>query len=111
MKGHTQLIAMRFNEEVKPRIIFLNDYPCETDWQDWGDHVTVCTHGDALSGLDLRFVVGTTVSISGPDERRVKSIFEKCKQAGATTVAGAHLVRINDYRFEGRWADVWTKEK
>ena len=74
MHGHLPLIAMR-KRGIKPGIVFLNDFPCETakDWhnpgekfgESWGpDHATVCTVGDVIQLLDLRFLVGMRVSIT-----------------------------------------------
>ena len=78
MHGHLPLIAMR-KRGIKPGIVFLNDYPCETskDWhnpgeefgESWGlDHATVCTVGDVIQLLDLRFLVGMRVSITSTTE-------------------------------------------
>lgn len=110
MRGHNNLIAMR-NAGKRPAIVFINDFPCQTDWADWSDHATVCVHGDQLSSLDLRFVVGMTVSVSSFDEARAKRIAEICKQAGARTVAGAHAIRINDHQTTTGWADIWQAEE
>lgn len=110
MRGQDQLIAMR-KAGKRPAIVFINDYPCQTDWADWGDHATVCVDGDQLSSLDLRFVVGMTVSVSSLSEARAKRIAEICKQAGARTVAGAHGIRIDDYQTTTGWADVWQAEQ
>ena len=42
MRGHHELIEMRRNRKA-PRMVFLNDYPCETDWfENPGDAVTIC---------------------------------------------------------------------
>jgi hypothetical protein len=90
MKGHTELINLR-NAGISPKIVFLNDYPCKTDWHIQGDHATVCTSGDLLSSLDLRFLVGLTVSISATTESRAKALFAKAKWFGAKTVAACHI--------------------
>ena len=110
MRGHEHLIDMR-KAGQRPAIVFINDFPCQTDWADWGDHATVCVHGDSLSNMDLRFVVGMTVSVSSFDESRAKRIADACKQAGARIVAGAHAIRINEIQTTTGWADVWQAEK
>ena len=90
MKGHDHLIQLRKAGRA-PKIVFLNDYPCKTDWHTYGDHATVCTHGDLMSSLDLRFLVGLTVSISASTESRAKALFAKAKWFGAKTVAACHV--------------------
>lgn len=114
MMGHTDLIAMR-GRGYAPKIVFINDYPCkiETEWLNPGERFgekwpsTFCTisvHKDTISSLDLRFLVGLTVSISALDDRRGKALFEKVKRSGAKTVAigiGSNF---------GDWADIYHKE-
>ncbi len=107
MRGQEQLIAMR-KAGIRPSIVFINDFPCKTDWAEWGDNATVCVHGDQLSSLDLRFVVGMIASISSESESRAKRIAEICKNSGARAVASAHAVRVNDCRFETGWSEIWT---
>ena len=86
MRGHEKLIEIR-KAGRKPKIVFINDYPCRTDWFTTGDHVTICVAGDDINSLDLRFVVGCMVSATGDTETRAKQLLEACKRAGATTVA------------------------
>lgn len=90
MRGHENLIQLRKEGKV-PKIVFLNDYPCQTDWFEHADHATVCTAGDPISSLDLRFLVGLTVSISASTESRAKALFTKAKWFGAKTVAACHV--------------------
>ena len=110
MRGQDQLIDMR-KAGKRPAIVFINDFPCRTDWADWGDHATVCIDGDQLSSLDLRFVVGMTVSVSSFEEARAKRIADICKQAGARTVAGAHAIRVNEFQTTTGWVDIWQAER
>ena len=66
MKGHEPIIAMRRNG-IAPKIVFVNDFPdvCAKDWHLHGDHATVSVDGDAVGVLDLRFLIGLMVSITG----------------------------------------------
>jgi hypothetical protein len=110
MKGHEPLIQLR-KAGTRPAIVFVNDYPCKTDWHEWGEHATICTSGDQLSSIDFRLLVGLTASISACTEARAKALFEKAKQAGATTVA-ACLIQPNVSAWEQTgWADIYHKEK
>lgn len=89
MNGHLEIIALR-KRKVKPEFVFLNDYECQTDWFETGDHVTISlTNKDIPETLDLRFLVGTTVSISTESENRARRLLEACKRAGCSTVAVA----------------------
>ena len=90
MRGHTEVIRIRL-QGVCPKIVFLNDYPCQTDWFDAGGHATVCTHNEAISSLDLRFLAGLVVSISADTESRAKRLFERAKTCGAVVVAACHV--------------------
>lgn len=106
MRGHEHLIEMR-KAGVRPAAVFINDFPCKTDWADCGENATVCTDGDPLSSLDLRFVVGMTVHVSSMNEDRAKRLAEMCKQSGARAVAAAHGMRINEWKFETGWCEIW----
>ena len=86
MRGHHALIQMR-QAGRHPKWVFVNDYPCQTDWHTWGEHATICTAGDSLASLDLRSVVGLNVSVSGTDKRRVERIADIAMGAGAAVVA------------------------
>ena len=109
MRGHEAIIAMRQTGK-RPAIVFLNDYPCKTDWADHGDHATVEVFQDQPEWLDLRFLVGMRVSVSASSETRGKRFMEACKRAGAATVAaGAPL--LADKRFNASWSDVWHAEQ
>jgi hypothetical protein len=118
MRGHEPIIAMR-KSGIAPKIVFVNDFPCKTsrDWhnpgekygEEWpADHATVSTAGDALSSLDLRFLIGLTVSISSESESRAKALFAKAKWFGAKTVAATHIKNINCT--ESGWTEVFHKE-
>ena len=107
MRGHTGIIAMR-QAGKRPGIVFLNDFPCQADWAEMGDHATVDVSGDSPMQLDLRFLVGMRVSITGSTEARAKALAEVCKQAGAAMVASCHVF-FGPGRHESGWSDVWRK--
>ena len=120
MRGHESIIAMR-KAGTAPKIVFINDFPCQTsrDWRNPGekyteewpaDHATVSTDGDAISSLDLRFLVGLTVSISSGNEGRAKTLFAKAKWFGATTVAACHVQPTNPHLQAG-WSEVFHEKE
>ncbi len=109
MRGHLKLIEMR-KQRMKPGIVFVNDWPCQTNWHEYPeDAVTISTAGDAIQTLDLRFVVGLTVTISSGNEVRAKALFEKCKAAGAEVVAGCHVLDGVPPEKRTGWFQVYRK--
>lgn len=108
MRGHQELIQMRMNRKA-PRMVFVNDWDCRTDWfENPGDAVTICTAGDDLESLDMRFLVGLRVSVSSASEKRAKRLFDLCK-AYAHTVAACHLDSGRPWEQKG-WVEVWSKQ-
>jgi len=108
MHGQEKIIALR-KSGATPKIVFLNDYPCKTDWFEHGDQATVCTVGDVVQLLDLRFLVGLTVSISSTSETRAKALFDKCKLAKAATVAACHTTPGAPLSSLSGWTAIWRK--
>lgn len=119
MIGHLPLIDMR-KRGIKPAIVFLNDYQCETakDWHQPGerfreiwkpDHATVSTAGDVIQLLDLRFLVGMRVSITSTSEIRAKALFEQAKAHGASTVGACHVIENKNKPHSAGWCEVWQK--
>lgn len=117
MYGHEALITMRKGGQ-SPKIVFINDYHDATarDWQNPGekygetwpsDHATISTAGDFMETIDLRFVVGLTVSISGTDESRVKALYESCKDNGAAVVAAGVTDPSKPIHKQSGWTEVW----
>lgn len=106
MTGHNQIERMR-EKRMRPDFIFLNDYPCETNWTEFSDHATVSCHGDDTNLIDLRFVKGCRVSVSSMDEARAKALFEKCKEAGASTVASCHVLKDKRSFDQTGWMDIY----
>ena len=121
MRGHEPLIAMR-KSGIAPKIVFINDFPCQDsrDWSNPGekygevwpaDHATVSTAGDLLSSLDLRFVVGLTVSITSESEGRAKAIFAKAKWFGAKTVAACHHQAGVPIHKQAGWTEIFHAQE
>jgi hypothetical protein len=108
VKGHETIIAMR-RDGQKPAIVFLNDFACDAEWPRFGDHATVDVSGEQPEWLDLRFLVGLRVSITGTSEKRAKRLLEACKQAGAVTVGAGTAAHVSGGRFEPGWSEIWHK--
>jgi len=119
MIGHVAVMKMRISGK-KPKIVFLNDYktPQARDWSDPGakygeewpsDHATVeIEPTDSPKTIDLRFLKGVAVSITGSTENRAKQFFDAAKKAGATTVAATHLITSGPFnRVTSGWTEVW----
>ena len=91
MRGQENIIAMRM-KGVKPAgMVWLCDYPIRPEFIEWqyaSDcmNPSVSVHGDEIGALDLRFVVGMPVDVTGTDSRRVKALAGACRRAGASTV-------------------------
>ena len=107
MRGHERIIEMRQNRQ-KPAFVFINDFPCKTDWADWlGDHATIeIQPADRIEYMDLRFLIGCKVSVSAIVEERAKRLFKACIDAGATTVAACHVQRDRGQFDQAGWVEV-----
>jgi hypothetical protein len=119
MRGHESIIAMR-KQRTTPGTVFINDFPCDTDWfnpgaqygQVWAsDHATVSTAGDVIQMLDMRFLVGLQVIISSESETRAKALFEKAKASGAKTIAAAHVVGKTPREMATGWFEIYRKQE
>jgi hypothetical protein len=106
MKGHQALIQLR-KTGLTPKIVFINDYHCKTDWIEYRDHATLCTAGDSLSSLDLRCINGLAVSISASTESRAKALFAKAKWFGAKTVAACHVQEGVKLWDQSGWTEIY----
>lgn len=92
MRGHEAIIRMRKEYGKKPPFVFINDYPCQTDWFEEGiGYARISIHGDKLESLDLRFLVGLSVSVTASSEKRSKALFEACKSVGVAQVVATHI--------------------
>lgn len=109
MRGHEKIIAFR-KKRMMPEAIFIDDYSFPSphaNWEENEDFPHVCTFGDVIETLDLRFLIGTQVHISTESESRGKALFNACKRHGAVTVVACQTVKINDYKYETKWMDSW----
>jgi len=91
MRGHEFLIGLR-RKGWKPAMVFIDTQPDPArSWRLWPQvdldfpQVEVLPD-DALSSLDLRFLVGLRVLITGRDQRRVERLKDMCFDAGAACV-------------------------
>jgi hypothetical protein len=110
MRGHEAIIRMRLKRKV-PAIVFVNDYPCMTDWEKYADHATVCVSGDSVSALDLRFLTGLRVSISSPTEERARELFERVKAVNPELVGSCHVQPDVHPVDQSGWVGVWSREE
>ena len=125
MYGHEKLIEMR-KAGMKPSgLVFIDDQPSviAKDWHNPGekyaqvwrpDSPTICTHGDVIQMLDMRFLVGLKVSVESENLTRAKALFEKAKASGAAVVAGSHSILTKGLRdsivVKTGWCEIWRKE-
>ena len=108
MRGHEKIIEMRRAGKT-PRHVFVNDYPCQTDWFETGEHATISVAGDDAALLDLRCLVNLTVHIIGSTEARAKSLAQRCKEFGAAIVAASHLRDDQQPHQQTGWFEVWRR--
>lgn len=109
MHGQHAILAMR-SRGHKPAIVFINDYPCHTDWFETGEHATVCVHNDQPELLDLRFLQGCRVSISASTRDRAERLMTACKNAGCTTIGAGVNEPAGHGRFASSWSAIWHVE-
>lgn len=87
MNGHEKIIKMRIDGE-SPTCVFIDDFKVQpSKWDQEDDFLRVCIEGDAISTLDLRFLVGLDVRATANTENRAKEIFDAAVSNGAKTVA------------------------
>jgi len=92
MKGHEGIIKLRLKGK-RPELILLDDFLHPSpmiDWEGYDSIPTVCVHGCAIEGLDLRFLIGCRVSVTSHDLNRAKRLFNACKAAKAQWVGASH---------------------
>ena len=92
MRGHENIIALRNQGLIPAGHVRLVDYPVREELLRWsyaddGKYPTVCTAGDAVDSLDLRFLVALPVHILGDDFKRVQRLAQMARAAGAAMVA------------------------
>lgn len=104
MRGAEKLIELR-KAGRRPSVVFINDYPTPAMYL---DGTTVDISGSDLSSVDLRFLVGLTVSTGASTERRAKDILEACKRAGAAVVAVCHVPDLRRDQNNNDYVEVWN---
>ena len=109
MRGHDSIIALRQTGKI-PSTVFLNDYACATDRFETGDHFTVeILPSEQPEWLDLRFLVGLRVSVSGSTENRARRLLEACKLAGAAVIAVGAPADNSDPFCNKSYSEVWRR--
>ncbi len=118
MIGHTPLIALR-TAKRKPAAVYVSDEVTQLT-RDWHAPVTLSgkpmeQHApciaiedkDSIGSLDLRFLVGLVVFVSGNTESRAKAMFEACKSAGAAMVVGCHVDAHQRHTNPNSWIEIF----
>jgi len=90
MTGHESIISLR-KQGKAPSYIFINDFPCKTDWEEYQDHATVCVYEESIKTLDLRFLVDMAVLVCSEDLDRAKALFTACKRHSPSTLICTHI--------------------
>lgn len=92
MRGHDDLIRMRTQGAKPSGLVFVDDYAVKPEALNWladGFEPRICTHGDALKSLDLRFLIGLKVAVTGDDKNRVRVLAAACRKAGVESVVAS----------------------
>ncbi len=106
MRGHQKLIELR-QSGMRPAVVFVNDYPTNPAYL---DGTTVDISGDDLTGIDLRFLMGLTVSTGSQTEVRAREILEACKRAGAALVASCHIPKARAEKKPTDYLEIWSAQ-
>ena len=109
MKGEQHIYEMR-SKGLQPDWVFINDYPCQTDWPLFNDFATICTDGDSIAKLDMRFLVDCRVSIVSLSEKRAKALYKACKPYALMVAASVIDPKQNPNKQTG-WNDQWDRTK
>lgn len=94
MKGHEALLQMRLNGKA-PEYVFINDFPCKTDWMLFDEEVTINVDGDALKTLDLRMLVDLKIIAISTNLERAKTLFAVCKKHHPQALYCSHINGIH----------------
>lgn len=92
MRGHEPLLAMR-RRGIRPATVDLHiGTRRPIDWHQWAESLphadVVVAPDEAPERLDLRFVVGMPVTVTGEEPERVKRLVLAAEAAGAASVLG-----------------------
>jgi len=91
MRGHDHIVSLRLSG-FKPAGVYLWDTPVQIHGPQWSEDfrfMDVCTAGDSIEAMDLRFVVGVPVTVFGDDVKRVRDIAGACRKAGSVRVVAS----------------------
>jgi hypothetical protein len=106
MKGQDAIIQLRLQGK-SPEWVFVNDFPCKTNWVEHDDYATVCVYGDPLKTLDMRFLIGLNVIGLTESEKRSKELFDALQRVStkSLTVSNIDLSK----HFAKQDVKVWQK--
>lgn len=101
MRGHEPILDMRRRGQ-KPALVFLDTIPDRSPsqlWREWPEvqpaiPTVWVQDDDAVHLLDLRFLVGLPVVITGTDAARVDALQAAALEAGAVRVV-SNVVAFN----------------
>lgn len=111
MRGHEALIELRRVHRKTPGFVFIDDFPTVPGLRDApSDLAVICTDGDDIALLDLRFLVGLRVMVHSHSEPRARALFERCQRAGVAFVGACHLHADPHPNNPPTWDAVWHKE-
>lgn len=101
MTGQHSILELR-RVGLKPAHVWISDHQTQHM-----DGMTVRVTGDTPELLDLRFLVGITVLVEGPDPARVERIAAACEPIAArviaTTAPSRDVTRITDTKGALTW--------
>lgn len=107
MRGHEDLIRLRLQGAKPEGLVFVDDYPVKRECARWIEEDTapsICTDGDQIATLDLRFLVGLRVAVHGSSLKRVRALSAACRKAGAEFVIATCGDRIAVWKQgEAKW--------
>lgn len=107
MRGHEPLVAMRLRGR-RPSLAWFDvgvmPHRDWADWPTWTDSARIeVPPADVIRRLDLRFVVGMPVAITGMDDDRVRELFDAARKAGAARVLAFGDAFVADSAMEASW--------
>jgi hypothetical protein len=111
MRGHHAVIDLRRVHRRTPGFVFIDDFPTEPGLRAApSDLAVICTDGDDIALLDLRFLIGLRVMVHSHSEARARALFERCQRAGVAFVGACHLHAQPHPNNPPTWDAVWHKE-
>jgi hypothetical protein len=108
MNGHEKLVEMRLKGHA-PEWVFINDFPCQTNWFETNEQPTICVAGDNLKQLGFFYLTGLRVVAVSSDLARATYLHSKLIASGAATVASSHIPKDDPHAQLPGWTEIWEK--